>query len=77
MMRTIHCPKDIGFKNTFEGGDCKLEQWYDDCYHCWTSAIAKNNQEYLQRKLREKEEADKLKVLKEEVMVLKNQNLGM
>ena len=64
-MRTIHCPKDIGFVNTFEGTDCEIEQHYNDCYHCWASAIARNNQEYLQRELREKEEA--------EVGVLKNQ----
>ena len=53
-MRTIHCPKDIGLTNIFEGKDCEMEQRYDDCYHCWSSAIARNNQEYLQRKLREK-----------------------
>lgn len=73
-MRDIHCPKDIGFTNTFEGKDCEMEQRYNNCYHCWTSAIARNNQEYLQRKLQEKEETDKLKALKEEVKVLKNPN---
>lgn len=40
-MRNIHCPKDIGFENTFNGEDCKLEQFYNDCYHCWGTAIAK------------------------------------
>lgn len=64
-MRTIHCPKDIGLTNIFEGKDCEMEQRYDDCYHCWSSALAKNNQEYLQRKLREEEAADELKALKE------------
>ena len=39
-MREIHCPKDIGFENTFEGDDCEREQHYNNCYHCWTSAIA-------------------------------------
>lgn len=39
-MRTIHCPKDIGFVNTFDGEDCKREQFYNNCYHCWATAIA-------------------------------------
>ncbi len=69
-MRTIHCPKDIGLTNIFEGRECEMEQRYDNCYHCWSSALAKNNQEYLQRKLRE-EETDELKALKEEIRALK------
>lgn len=38
-MKTIHCPKDIGLINTFDNEDCEREQFYNDCYHCWTSAI--------------------------------------
>ena len=40
-MRDIHCPKDIGFKNTFSGEDCEKEQHYNNCYHCWSTALAK------------------------------------
>ena len=61
-MREIHCPKDIGFNNIFVGEDCKKEQWYDNCYHCWSSAIAENNQEYFKRKFKEE-----LKKLKKEI----------
>ena len=57
---------DIGLTNIFEGWECEMEQRYDDCYHCWSSTLAKNNQEYLRRKLREEEEADELKALREE-----------
>ena len=39
-MRDIHCPKDIGFENTFSGEDCEKEQHYNNCYHCWSTAIA-------------------------------------
>lgn len=48
-MRDIHCPKDIGFKNIFNGEDCKTEQFYNNCYHCWSSAIAKRCQQERQR----------------------------
>lgn len=41
-MRTIHCPKDLGFKNTFSDEDCKSEQYYNNCYHCWSTALAKD-----------------------------------
>ena len=40
-MRDIHCPKDIGFENTFSGEDCEKEQHYNNCYHCWSTALAK------------------------------------
>ena len=40
-MRDIHCPKDIGFENTFSGEDCKKEQHYNNCYHCWSTSLAK------------------------------------
>lgn len=40
-MRDIHCPKDIGFENTFSGEDCEKEQFYNNCYHCWSTALAK------------------------------------
>lgn len=48
-MRNIHCPKDIGFENTFNGEDCKIEQFYNDCYHCWGTAIAKRCHKERQR----------------------------
>lgn len=41
-MRTIHCPKDLGFKNTFSDEDCESEQYYNNCYHCWSTALAKD-----------------------------------
>lgn len=40
-MRDIHCPKDIGFENTFGGEDCEKEQHYNNCYHCWSTALTK------------------------------------
>ena len=40
-MRDIHCPKDIGFENTFSGEDCEKEQHYNNCYHCWSTALVK------------------------------------
>lgn len=40
-MRDIHCPKDIGLENTFINEDCQKEQFYNNCYHCWTTALAK------------------------------------
>lgn len=40
-MRDIHCPKDIGFVDTFSGEDCEKEQYYNNCYHCWSTALAK------------------------------------
>lgn len=61
-MRTIHCPKDIGFVNTFDGEDCEREQFYNDCYHCWTSAIAVA----FQKKRAENEKKGSVKVLKNE-----------
>jgi len=61
-MRDIHCPKDIGFNNIFIGEDCKKEQWYDNCYHCWSSAIVENNQKYFKRKFEEE-----LENIKEEI----------
>lgn len=48
-MRDIHCPKDIGFENIFEGKDCEAEQFYNNCFHCWSSAIAKRCQQERQR----------------------------
>ena len=41
-MRDIHCPKDIGFENTFSGSECVDEQNYNDCFHCWNTALARN-----------------------------------
>jgi hypothetical protein len=40
-MRNIHCPKDIGFENTFSADDCAKEQYYNNCFHCWATAKAK------------------------------------
>lgn len=48
-MRDIHCPKDIGFENIFDGEDCKAEQFFNFCYYCWSSAIAKRCQQERQR----------------------------
>lgn len=45
MRNDIHCPKDIGFENIFDGKDCEKEQFYNNCYHCWSSAIAKKCQQ--------------------------------
>ena len=48
-MIDIHCPKDIGFENTFSEKDCENEQHYNNCYHCWSSAIAKISHRERQR----------------------------
>lgn len=38
----INCPKDIGYENIFIGEECHSS----DCfYHCWTSSIAKHDQD--------------------------------
>lgn len=44
-MKDIKCPKNLGFENTFQGKDCEREKYYNDCYHCWGSAIAKYKQD--------------------------------
>lgn len=44
-MRDIHCPKDIGFENTFGWEDCEKEQFYNNCYHCWSTAIARHDRQ--------------------------------
>ena len=46
-MRDIHCPKDIGFENTFSGEDCEKEQHYNNCYHCWSTALAKGKSHWV------------------------------
>lgn len=40
-MRNIHCPKDVGLENTFSGEDCEKELIYNNCYHCWSTALEK------------------------------------
>ena len=62
-MRDIHCPKDIGFNNIFDGADCKEEQLYNNCYHCWSSAIAENNQKYFEGKLLQGSKANLIEIL--------------
>ena len=42
-MADKQCPKDVGLINTFSGEDCEREQFYNDCYHCWSTARAKGN----------------------------------
>ena len=38
----IKCPKDIGYENIFSGEQCNTS---DCCYHCWSSSIAKHDQD--------------------------------
>lgn len=40
------CPKDVGLTNTFSGEDCEREQFYNNCYHCWSTARAKGNKKH-------------------------------
>lgn len=50
-MENIKCPKDLNrflidapyFENTFSEDKCKTAEFYGDCYHCFTTAIAKRD----------------------------------
>lgn len=50
-MRDIHCPSEVSIENTFEleSSECKAEQFYNNCYHCWSSALAKMRHQERQR----------------------------
>lgn len=63
-MKDIKCPKDLQFENTFQGSDCKREKFYNGCYHCWGSAIAKFKHDIHNEAIQEFAE----KLLKQEVV---------
>lgn len=44
MQSVISCPHDIGFDDTFPNKECEMRRFYDDCYHCWQSSLARNRQ---------------------------------
>ena len=66
-MRDIHCPKDIGFENTFSGEDCEKEQHYNNCYHCWSTALAKGKIHCVLDKIRDEIEKKIIKRLRKEI----------
>lgn len=47
----IKCPKDLNqfiigepiFENTFSVEDCEKNKFYGDCFHCFSTAIAKRD----------------------------------
>lgn len=60
-MNKVECPKDLNqfvlgeplFENTFPAEECEQRKFYGDCYHCFSSAIAKRD-----KALREKFERE-------------------
>ena len=50
-MKEIKCPYDLNqfllcdpiFENTFAEGECEKGQFYGDCYHCFSTAIARRD----------------------------------
>ena len=50
-MNKVECPKDLNqfvlgeplFENTFPEEECEQRKFYGDCYHCFSSAIAKRD----------------------------------
>lgn len=63
-MKDIKCPKDLQLENIFQGNDCAREQLYNDCHHCWSSAIAKFKHDVHNEAIQEFAE----KLLKQEVI---------
>ena len=53
MSEVIHCPIDLNkyliappfFENTFADSECKKRKFYGDCYHCFSTAIAKRDKQ--------------------------------
>lgn len=49
----IECPKDLNqfliseplFENTFSENECEQKKFYGDCFHCFSTAIAKRDKE--------------------------------
>lgn len=74
-MKTIHCPKDIGLVNTFDGEDCKKEQFYNNCYHCWGCAIAKKTGRTMRREQMTNQKA--IEVLKKELQIIDDSDVTM
>lgn len=52
-MNDIKCPHDLNqfllgepkFENTFSEEECEQRKFYGDCYHCFSTAIAKRDQQ--------------------------------
>ena len=52
-MNDIKCPHDLNqfllgepaFKNTFSEEECEQRKFYGDCYHCFSTAIVKRDQQ--------------------------------
>lgn len=52
-MNNIKCPHDLNqfllgepkFENTFSEEECEQRKFYGDCYHCFSTAIAKRDQQ--------------------------------
>ena len=52
----IKCPIDLNkfalgvpFENTFSGEECKKAKFYGDCFHCWSSSIAKRDKQIVEQ----------------------------
>ena len=65
-MNEIKCPHDLNqfllgepkFENTFPEEECEQRKYYGDCYHCFSTAIAKRDNQL-------KADNDKLNKIKE------------
>lgn len=52
-MNDIKCPHDLNqfllgepkFENTFSEEECEQRKFYGDCYHCFSTAIVKRDQQ--------------------------------
>jgi hypothetical protein len=52
-MKDIKCPYDLNqfligepiFENTFPEEECEQKKFYGDCYHCFSTAIAKRDRQ--------------------------------
>lgn len=52
-MNEIKCPHDLNqfllgepiFENTFSEEECEQRKFYGDCYHCFSTAIARRDQQ--------------------------------
>ena len=56
-MGMVNCPQDLNqfisgapiFENTFPEEECEQKRFYGDCFHCFTTAIAKRDKQLKQK----------------------------
>lgn len=76
-MKEIKCPYDLNqfligepiFENTFPKEECEQKKFYGDCYHCFSTAIARRDSQL---------NTDTIKKIKAEIIELRSrQNVGV